>query len=195
MPLILKHKKSGVTDHELVQRCINNDAIAQKMLFEQYAPMLLGVCFRYAKNESDANEILQLGFVKIFNSLSKFRFESSLLTWFTRIIINVSLNFLKANEKVKWESDIETIYENKDFSVEQMHQIDLKILMECIQKLPAGYRIVLNMYAIEGYSHKEIAEEMNINESTSRSQFSRAKVLLEKRLLTLGFDVKKYAER
>ena len=105
------------------------------------------------------------------------------------------MNFLKANEKVKWESDIETIYENKDFSVEQMHQIDLKILMECIQKLPAGYRIVINMYAIEGYSHKEIAEVMNINESTSRSQFSRAKVLLEKRLLTLGFDVKKYAER
>jgi RNA polymerase sigma-70 factor (ECF subfamily) len=191
----LKHKKSGITDQELIQRCISNDAIAQKMLFEQYAPVLLGVCFRYAKNDSDANEILQLGFVKIFNSLSKFRFESSLATWFTRIIINVALNFLKANEKVKWEADIETIYENQDYSIEQLHQIDLKVLMECIQKLPTGYRIVLNMFAIEGFSHKEIAVELNINESTSRSQFSRAKVLLEKRLSTLGFDVKKYAER
>ncbi len=108
-------------------------------------------------------------------------------------MINVALNYLKANEKVKWESDIETIYENQQFSVEQMHQIDLKILMECIQNLPTGYRIVLNMYAIEGYSHKEIAEELKINESTSRSQFLRAKALLEKRLSTLGFDIKKYA--
>lgn len=195
LPLILKHKKSGITDHELIQRCINNDAAAQKLLFGQYAPALFGVCFRYAKNEMEADEILQLGFIKIFNTLSKFRFESSLNTWLTRIMINVALNYLKANEKVKWESDIETIYENQQFSVEQMHQIDLKILMECIQNLPTGYRIVLNMYAIEGYSHKEIAEELKINESTSRSQFLRAKALLEKRLSTLGFDIKKYAER
>jgi RNA polymerase sigma-70 factor (ECF subfamily) len=110
-------------------------------------------------------------------------------------MINTAINFLKANEKVKWEANIETIYENNDFVVEQLHQIDLKILMDCIQQLPTGYRIVLNMFAIEGYSHKEIAEELKITESTSRSQFARAKVLLEKKLLTLGFDIKKYAGR
>lgn len=195
LPLILKYKKSGITDHELVHLCIDNDAVAQKTLFEQYAPMLLGVCFRYANSEADAHEILQLGFIKIFNNLAKFRFESSLSTWLTRIMINTALNYLRANQKVKWEADIETIHENNDFVVEQLHQIDLKVLMECIQQLPTGYRIVLNMYAIEGFSHKEIAEELNINESTSRSQFARAKVLLEKKLLTLGFDIKKYAGR
>ncbi|MFA9214747.1 MAG: RNA polymerase sigma factor [Candidatus Methylacidiphilales bacterium] len=191
----MKHKKSGITDHELVQRCINNDAVAQKMFFEQYAPMLLGVSFRYANSEAEAHEILQIGFIKIFNSLSKFRFESSLATWLTRVMINTALNYLKANEKVKWEANIESIYENNDFVVEQLHHIDLKVLMDCIQQLPTGYRIVLNMFAIEGYSHKEIAEELNITESTSRSQFARAKVLLEKKLLTLGFDIKRYAER
>lgn len=195
LPLILKHKKSGLTDHELVQRCINNDAVAQKLLFEQYAPLLLGVSFRYANSESEAHEILQIGFIKIFNNLSKFRFESSLASWLTRVMINTALNYLKANEKVKWEANIETIYENNDFVVEQLHQIDLKVLMDCIQQLPTGYRIVLNMFAIEGYSHKEIATELNITESTSRSQFARAKVLLEKKLLTLGFDIKKYAGR
>lgn len=191
----MKHKKSGITDHEIIQRCIKNDAVAQKILFEQYSPMLLGVSFRYANSEAEAHEILQIGFIKIFNNLSKFRFESGLATWLNRIMINTAINFLKANEKVKWEANIETIYENNDFVVEQLHQIDLKILMDCIQQLPTGYRIVLNMFAIEGYSHKEIAEELKITESTSRSQFARAKVLLEKKLLTLGFDIKKYAGR
>lgn len=191
----MKHKKSGITDHELVQRCIENDVSAQKILFEQYAHRLLGVCFRYAKSEAEAQEILQIGFIKIFDKLSKFRFESELATWLTRVMINTALNYLKANEKVKWEANIETIYENNDFVVEQLHRIDLKVLMECIQQLPTGYRIVLNMFAIEGFSHKEIAEELNINESTSRSQFARAKVLLEKKLLTLGFDIKMYAGR
>jgi RNA polymerase sigma-70 factor (ECF subfamily) len=195
LPLILKHKKSVITDQELVQLCINNDAAAQKVLFELYAPMLLGVCFRYANSEAETQEILQIGFIKIFSNLSKFRFESSLSTWLTRIMINTALNFLRANQKVKWEANIETINENNDYVVEQLHIIDLKLLMDCIQQLPTGYRIVLNMFAIEGFSHKEIAEELNITESTSRSQFARAKVLLEKKLITLGFDIKKYAGR
>jgi len=195
LPLILKHKKSVLTDQELVQLCINNDAAAQKILFELYAPMLLGVSFRYANSEAETQEILQIGFIKIFSNLSKFRFESSLSTWLTRIMINTALNFLRANQKVKWEANIETINENNDYVVEQLHRIDLKVLMDCIQQLPTGYRIVLNMFAIEGFSHKEIAEELNITESTSRSQFARAKVLLEKKLIMLGFDIKKYAER
>lgn len=192
MALVLKYKKSGITEQELVHRCIKNDVAAQRMLFEQYSSALLGICFRYAKNEDNAHEILQLSFIKIFDCLSKFRFESSLSTWLTKITINVALNFIKKNEKVKWESDIESIYENKSFSVEQLHHIDLNTLMNCIQELPAGYRLVLNMFAIEGYSHKEIAFELNIKESTSRSQFTRAKLLLEKKLIKLGFEMLKY---
>lgn len=192
MALILKYKKSGITEHELIHCCIKNDVAAQKMLFEQYSPMLLGICYRYAKNQSDANEILQLGFIKIFNNLNKFRFESSLSTWLTKIVINTALNFVKANEKVKWETDIGSINENGNFFVEQLHQIDLKTLMDCIQELPVGYRLELNMFAIEGYSHMEIAQELNIQESTSRSQFVRAKILLEKKLSKLGFEMMKY---
>ncbi|MES2727441.1 MAG: RNA polymerase sigma factor [Bacteroidota bacterium] len=184
-----------MTDNELVQACIQNDSIAQKQLFEQYAAMLLGVCFRYAHNQEEAEEILQLGFIKIFKNIKKFRFESALKTWMIRIIINTALNYVKANEKVKWESDIDVLLDNNSFSVEQLHQIDLHTLMKCIQELPTGYRLVLNLFAIEGYSHKEIAEELNINESTSRSQFSRAKILLQQKLQELGFEIKNYAKR
>ncbi len=176
-----------------MQRCVREDAVAQRALFDAYGPALQGICYRYARDQSDASEIFQLGFIKIFDKLAEFRFESGLKTWMTRIMINTALNYLKANEKVKWESDIETQVENAGLTVEQMHGIDLAFLMDCIRQLPAGYRIVLNMYAIEGYSHREIAEELNITESTSRSQFARAKSVLEKKLTVLGFDKNSYA--
>lgn len=178
-----------MTEHELVQKCIKDEAAAQKILFEQYAPMLLGVSYRYVKNETEAHEVLQLGFIKIFDKLHKFNFESALATWLTRIIINTALNYIKASEKIKLESDISIISEQSQFSVEQIHQIDLRKLMDCIQELPTGYRVVLNMYAIEGYSHKEIAEELKISESTSRSQFTRAKAMLEKKLIDMGYNL------
>lgn len=178
-----------------MHRCVQEDALAQKLLFEKYGPGLRGICFRYAKNQSDAEEIFQLGFIKIFDKLVHFRFESGLKTWMTRIMINTALNYLKANEKIKWESDIQSQFDNSNLSVEQLHGMDLKFLMECIQNLPVGYRLVFNMYAIEGYSHKEIAEELNITEGTSRSQYSRAKSMLEKKLLTTGFEKNNYAGR
>ncbi len=193
MSLVIKYKKPGITEQELVQRCVQEDAVAQRVLFDTYGPGLQGICYRYAKDESEASEIFQLGFIKIFDKLGEFRFESGLKTWMTRIVINTALNYLKANERVKWETDIETQVENATLTVEQMHGIDLGFLMNCIQQLPAGYRIVLNMYAIEGYSHREIAEELNITESTSRSQFARAKNVLEKKLSVLGFDKNNYA--
>ncbi len=193
--MVIKYRKSGITEQELVHRCVQEDALAQKVLFERYGPALQGICFRYAKNQTDAEEIFQLGFIKIFDKLVNFRFESGLKTWMTRIMINTALNYLKTNEKIKWESDIESEFDNADLSAEQLHGMDLKFLMECIQKLSVGYRLVFNMYAIEGYSHKEIAEELNITEGTSRSQYARAKNVLEKKLLAIGFEKNNYAGR
>jgi RNA polymerase sigma factor (sigma-70 family) len=184
-----------MSDTELIQACIKENTVAQKILFEQYASTLLGIGYRYAKNQMAAEEILQLSFIKIFNSIKHFRFESNLKTWMTKITINTALNYIKANEKVKWESDVDTLNDSNSFAVEQLHQIDLKTLMACIQELPTGYRLVLNMFAIEGYSHKEIAQELNINESTSRSQFARAKVLLQQKLQLLGFELKNYGKQ
>lgn len=192
LPLILKHKRTGLTDQDLVQLCAREDAAAQRILFERYASTMLGVCFRYVKSKDEAQDVLQDGFIKVFNNLAKFRGESSLQTWITRIMINTALNYIKSNEKFRWDSDVDELEDNGHFTTEQFHLIDTNVLMECIQQLPAGYRVVLNMYAIEGYSHKEIATELDITESTSRSQFARAKALLEKRLTVLGFDTKKY---
>lgn len=170
------------TELELIDACLRHEQYAQRMLFDTYAAKLLGVCYRYAPSQADAEDILQDAFVKIFDNLDKFRKESSLETWMTRIAINTAISYLRLNKKYTNESDLEVVENHSSHSNEQFNNIDTKILMKCIQDLPDGYRVVLNMFAIEGYSHKEIADELGITESTSRSQFFRAKAILEKKL-------------
>lgn len=182
-------------DDELIKGCLAGKRSAQNRLFDKYAPKMLGVCYRYAQTEHDAEDIMQDGFVKIFANLEKFRRESSLETWMKRVMINTALNFLKATQRLRMEADIEVAENNADFSINQYHTIDSQLLMQCIQTLPAGYRVVLNMFAIEGFSHKEIAEELNITESTSRSQFARAKMLLQKKLDTITQYDRQYERR
>ncbi len=143
---------------------------------------MLGVCYRYAQTIAEAEDILQDGFIKVFNKLSAFRSESSLETWITRIMVNTALNHLRGTKKFKLEGDLDLL-ENQQTEVSfQFHTMDVKVVMKHIHELPTGYRIVLNMFAIEGYSHAEIAAELGIRESSSRSQYLRAKALLEKRL-------------
>lgn len=178
------------SEETLIQACINEEAQAQRLLYEQHASRLMGICYRYAKNEADAEDILQIAFIKIFDKLKHFRKESSLETWMTRIVINTAISHLRITKKFSQESDIESVENQMSFSQEQYHQIDTRFLMKCIQELPDGYRVVLNMFAIEGYSHKEISEQLNINESTSRSHYFRAKALLEKKLRSAYPDIK-----
>ena len=188
MPLItIAYKKELIsTEIELIDACLRQETSAQRVLFDTYSAKLLGVCFRYASSQADAEDILQEAFVKIFNKLDNFRRESSLETWMTRIVINTAISHLRLNKKHQNESDLEVIENKYSFSNEQFNQIDAKILMNAIQELPDNYRVVLNMFAIEGYSHKEIAEELGIPEVTSRSHFFRAKSILEKKLLNIN---------
>ena len=188
MPLItIAYKKELIsTEIELIDACLRQETSAQRVLFDTYSAKLLGVCFRYASSQADAEDILQEAFVKIFNKLDNFRRESSLETWMTRIVINTAISHLRLNKKHQNESDLEVIENKYSFSNEQFNQIDDKILMNAIQELPDNYRVVLNMFAIEGYSHKEIAEELGIPEVTSRSHFFRAKSILEKKLLNIN---------
>lgn len=169
-------------EEELIEGCIAGKRSAQNRLFDKYAPKMLGVCYRYAQTEHDAEDIMQDGFVKVFKNLSKFRRESSLETWIRRVMINTALNFLKATQKLRMQADIEVAENDANFSISQWNTMDTQLIMDCIHSLPVGYRVVLNMFAIEGYSHKEIAQELAITESTSRSQFARAKVLLKKKI-------------
>lgn len=182
-------------EEELIEGCIAGKRSAQNRLFDKYAPKMLGVCYRYAQTEHDAEDIMQDGFVKVFKNIEKFRRESSLETWIKRVMINTALNFLKSTQKLRMQADISAVENDSDFSMNQWSSIDASLIMECIHKLPAGYRVVLNMFAIEGYSHKEIAQQLNITESTSRSQFARAKALLKKKIDAINNFDQQYERR
>ncbi len=185
----------SLQEEELIDGCIAGKRSAQNQLFDKYSPKMLGVCYRYAQTKHDAEDIMQDGFVKVFKNLKKFRREAALETWIKRIMINTALNFLKATEKLRMEADITVAENSVDFSTNQWNSIDTEVLMQCVHSLPAGYRIVLNMFAIEGYSHKEIAKQLNITESTSRSQFARAKGVLRKKIEAINNFDQQYERR
>lgn len=195
LPLIIKHKPTAGDEKELIDRCLKNDAMAQRTLFDQYAPRMLGICYRYASSREEAEDILQEGFIRVFENLGKFRREAALSTWITRVMINTALNHLNKHHKVSWQNDLEPVSNMNEYSDVQLHHYDAQIVMECIQQLPAGYRMVLNLYAIEGLSHKEIGEQLNIKEATSRSQFAKAKAALMLILRSKGINYQVHEAR
>lgn len=163
---------------------IKNNAAAQEAFYYRYSPRMLGVCYRFAKNREDAEDMLQEGFIKIFSQLQFYRGEGSLEGWIRRVVVHTCINILKKNKKFSDTVDImyaTNLHSHADMlpSIMQAKQI-----VECIRLLPLGYRTVLNLYAIEGYSHKEIGMLLEIGESTSRSQYTRAKAMLEEVLVS-----------
>jgi RNA polymerase sigma factor (sigma-70 family) len=195
LALILKHNINALTDEELVDRCIKDDRMAQHALFYRYASVMLGICFRYAYNKQEAEDMMQEGFVLVFKSLKAFKFQSALKTWMTRIMINNAINYNNKHHKIKWDFNLAPLDNHETFSETQLHLYDSKVVMEAVQQLPLGYRMVLNLYAIEGYSHKDVAEQLNIKEATSRSQYAKAKVLLQKILVKYGINIPEHGTR
>lgn len=168
-----------MTEELLIQGCLRNEASAQQELYYRYSPKMLSVCYRYAKSREDAEDMLQEGFIKVFTQIHQFQNRGALEGWIRRIIVHTCINNLKKNKKFSDSVDIihaasVPVREENIPSILQAKQV-----VECIRLLPMGYRTVLNLYAIEGYSHKEIAEILDIEESTSRSQYTRAKAMLE----------------
>jgi RNA polymerase sigma-70 factor (ECF subfamily) len=167
----------------LLEGCKKNDAIAQQELYNKYSPKMLSVCYRYAKTREDAEDMLQEGFIKVFTQIRQFEARGSLEGWILRIMVHTCINHLKKNKRFNDNIDLsyaESIGIREDYIPATLQA---KQVVECIRALPLGYRTVLNLYAIEGYSHKEIGDMLDIEESTSRSQFTRAKNLLESMLL------------
>lgn len=159
--------------------CIENNASAQEALYNRLSPKMLGVCYRFAKNREDAEDMLQEGFIKVFAQIHQYRNEGALEGWIRRIIVHTCINILKKNKKFSDSVDI-TFASGIGIREENIPSImQAKQVVECIRLLPVGYRTVLNLYAIEGYSHKEIGGMLDIEESTSRSQYTRAKAMLE----------------
>jgi len=166
----------------LVNECLKGNSRAQKALFDKFAPKMLSVCLRYMKNPEKAEDALQDGFIKVFTNLLNFNNSGVLEGWIRRIIVNTCLDELKKNKKLLLNISVEEVeykLESNDFVQEQMMADDL---MKLIQNMPEGYRVVFNMFAIEGYAHQEIATQLGISESTSKSQYLRARAYLKQRI-------------
>ena len=157
--------------------------VAQESLYNRFSPTMLGVCYRFAKNKQDAEDMMQEGFIKVFTQLHQFRNEGSLEGWIRRIMVHTCINILKKNKK--FAESVDLIYAaHISVRADLIPSImEAKQVVECIRSLPIGYRTVLNLYAIEGFSHKEVAQLLEIEESTSRSQYTRARAMLETMLI------------
>jgi len=169
-------------DIELIEGCRRKNAQAQKSLYDQYAGKLYALCCRYIKERMEAEDVLIIAFTKILDRIDQFKGEGSFEGWMKRIVVNESLTYLRRNKNMYLEMDIEAADREPDFEKLESH-LQAEELMKMIEALPSGYRIVFNLYAIDGYSHKEIGEQLGISENTSKSQLSRARVALQKSLL------------
>src|SRR5690348_17792823 len=168
-----------MTEELMLQGCLDNLSTAQEALYNRFGPRMLGVCYRYARNREDAEDMLQEGFIKVYSQIHQYNGSGALEGWIRKIIVHTCINVLKKNKKFSDSLDLIhasgiEISENNIPSMLQAKQV-----VECIRLLPIGYRTVLNLYAIEGFSHREISTMLDIEESTSRSQYTRAKSMLE----------------
>ena len=173
----------SMTDEQLVNECVSGKVSAQKTFYERFARKMMGVCLRYASSYEEAQDVLQDGFIKVFNNLDRYQNKGSLEGWVRRIMVNTSLDAYRKNKKHQQDvgmDQVEYLVEDKSYIIEDIQADDL---LKLVQSIPEGYRVVFNLYAIEGYSHKEIAERLGVTESTSKSQYSRAKKLLRQMLI------------
>ena len=168
----------NITESDLINGCLNDDRRMQEELYRRFSPRMYAVCLRYAGNTEEAEDILQEGFVKVFKKLGSFRGEGSFEGWIRRIFVNTAI------EHFRRKRYLQPVTEKEENTIEGKYLSALdglaeKDILALVQQLSPGYRTVFNMYVIEGYSHKEIADMLNISEGTSKSQLSRAKVILQ----------------
>jgi len=174
MDFVLPFKYS---ERDFLAACMRNERWAQKQLYEMHYSQMMGVCLRYAKNEHDALDILQEGFIKVFRNIAKYQPGTTLAAWIRRIMVNTAIDFYRKNIRRRTE-DLDTAYDLKSTDADAISQCTEKEILEAVQQLTPAYRVVFNLYAIEGYSHKEIAELMEITESTSRSNLVKSRMKL-----------------
>jgi RNA polymerase sigma-70 factor (ECF subfamily) len=169
-------------DKELIDRCLEGNPKAQESLYRRFSPRMYGVCLRYAHNTLEADDILQEAFIRIFKFLKDYRFNGSLEGWIHRIVINTAINYYKSKLHEREEINIEKAGNEEDLKSIDIDTMARDELLGVIQQLPEGYRMVFNLYVIEGYNHQEIGKLLNISESTSKSQLSRARAVLQQKI-------------
>ena len=181
-----------IEEAQIIKKCLRKDKRAQKILFDLYAPILLGVCRRYSVDLSEAEDMLQEGFLKIFLNLKSYSKKGLLLNWMKKIMVNTAITYYHKNYKHRHHFDVEEPQVSGHFTLENFDSdYTREELLIVIENLPPGYKMVFNLYAIEGYKHHEIAEMMNIDVNTSKSQYSRARNLLRENLSKISKTLEK----
>jgi len=181
LPSMSVPNTGGMTEEQLVTGCIKAEPAAQKQLYDRFSRKMFGVCLRYAATREEAEDILQEGFVTVFEKISSYKSEGSLEGWVRRVVVNTALQHFR-KQKIQW-TDTENIPE--PIAPEGI-SLETRELLLLIQELPTGFRTVFNLYAIEGYSHTEIGNLLGISENTSKSQYSRARAQLMTKLQRLN---------
>ncbi|GAB3772553.1 sigma-70 family RNA polymerase sigma factor [Spirosoma horti] len=175
---------------QLVEQCQQGNAFAQKRLFDQFANRLFRVSLRYVRHEPEAEEVLMNGFLKAFRGIGDFSYrdDNGLEAWLRRIVVNEALQFLRANKHLPLFRADEETESQPDPAPLPDAGLDAERIYALIRELPTGYRTVFNLYAIEGYTHREIADQLRISENTSKSQLSKARALLQTWLTKHGYE-------
>jgi RNA polymerase sigma-70 factor (ECF subfamily) len=183
-----------ISDAQIIEGCARHDRKAQQVLYDKYSRFLLGICMRYVADKAEAEDILQECLLKIFLNIKDFSGTGSFTGWLRKIAVNTAITYYHKNLKFRYHIDIEEYvsletgvnsFNEEDYTTEELYRL--------LNELPAGYRMVFNLYAIEGYKHKEIAEMLGIDTTTSKSQYSRAKAVLREKLERLGRLKDKYS--
>ena len=174
--------RKSTKETDLINACRRQSARAQQALYEKYAPEMLALCKRYVRGDQEAEDVMIYGFMTVFAKIDRYEGRGSFEGWMKRIMINEALGWLRRNKSMYIETDIEKADREPDYQ-SVSDSLEVQDLMKMIAGLPVGYRTVFNLYAIEGYSHKEIAAMLGINENTSKSQLSRARAWLKKKIL------------
>lgn len=164
--------------HQLLKDCLKLKPEAQRRLYDHFAPSMLGVCFRYTKSISDAEDVLQEGFVKVFKHLKQYKSDGELGAWIRKIMVNTALNYLKSNRKYQYDLSFDEMPLHLVSTDNPEVTLQTKELAELIRQLPTGFQTIFNLHAVEGYTHVEIASMLGISDGTSRSQYARARSLL-----------------
>ena len=176
--------KLQLTENEIIYLCQQQDAKAQKWLYDRFAPKMFGVCRRYLPNREDAEDVLVEGMFRVFDNIKSFQFAGSFEGWVRRIMVNEALMFLRKKRLLTVDADaseLNTIELSDPLSIE--HELMAKDILKLLEQLPTGYRTIFNLFVIEGYKHIEIAELLNISINTSKSQLILAKDRMKKLML------------
>jgi len=181
--IVIQMPEPGTNEKQLIDNCLQGDRNAQRTLYELYSGKMMGLCLRYCRDKETAKDLLHDGFVKIYTHLEKFEGKGSFEGWIRRIMVNTALEYLRKKNDEGYSQDIEEAFTLTSDDHGAMEKMQADELLKLIQQLPDAYRMTFNLFVIEGFSHREIAESMNITESSSRVYLTRAKQMIQQMLI------------